>query len=165
MIEKLEAHLQSEIKIFEATIKLEKEKQMAILKARGKDLQELNRESESCIQKLADLGVRQIELRKELMVNTDASNLEEINLTYIARQGEGKLDAVVEEYRRLALKLKAETEENHRLLERTGASIDTLIQGLKSVAVAKDRPAYAPHNSSGQSGRKSSGAVLVNANA
>lgn len=153
----------SEIRVLKKLIKLEESKRVAILGARGKELQKISQQQEVELEELANLG------RKRDILLSHALPADELNLSaildFFANHVPQDAEAIrksVATFRQTAAQLQQSTVSNREILTETNTSVRRLLDSLKDGVNSDQNLTYQP----GKLVRQNKGAsLLLNANA
>lgn len=169
MLKDLIRIMRQEMVLFEAAISTERDKRKYILSANGYKLQHLTRKTETYLAELGLLEKKRLEAARDIVREMPEVD-EDVTLSSLLMllkdvdpAGWKEFSPLSDRYRELGAMLRAETEENSRLLASTAQSIDRVMGNLRDLAGAKEKETtYAPESPS----RKSrGGSVLLNTNA
>ncbi len=158
--------LEQEIKLFKAARDTEIEKRKFILGADGRKLQGLNGKSEILLKEIHALQDKREDMGMDLLkrlghVPGDLTLTALVNLAGLDNPGQGRdMEKTAEDYRASVHALKAETDENHRILNSTSGSIQRMLAGLKKIVSPDDGDTYSPD---GRRESRAAGSVLLNA--
>lgn len=138
--------LNQEIGTLQVLLQTEQEKRDAILKASGKQLNELTGKTEQNLVRLD-----QLEAGKQTWIRSHVSSEDGQNLTSLIQSARNKdsreaglLESVANRLRTLARELKIETDQNNRLLESTARSVGRFIQNIRELSNQDSRNTYGP---------------------
>ena len=161
MYQKVFQILHQELQLYRAALETERAKRRAILGADGRSLQEYSKKTETFLQEADRLeqhreaAVSKLPLREgslsELLAAGDADDQTDSGLVTLIR----------DQFAPTIRDLKAETDENRRLLENSGRSVHRALTELQNRADPRDET-YRP---GGPRQNQSGAAVLLNANA
>lgn len=162
--------LEQAIALFEKGTAIELEKRKAILSAGGSELQRLTGCSADLQRKIQEADTTRSNLEKEIFPGMfgegKAPSLTEIERALLLKSPESanRIPDILNRYRKTVWRLKAESDENLRLLHSSARAIGRLLHNLQNLAVSDSRNIYAPRSDHPpRTGRTR--AVLVNANA
>jgi len=157
--------LDQEVSLFQAALETELEKRDAILSASGRKLQVLTAKTEILVKEIQKLEEKRTEIAQMFarlygLKRADLSGIismaDEMKLN-----GRDELEKMAETYREAAGLLQSEVRENSVLLTKTGERLNRVVDSLKSL-ISGESKTYGPKT---KTNRKSSGSLILNANA
>lgn len=155
--------LSSEIAVLKQAMLTERKKRTAILSADGQNLKILNVKSDTLISEMVRMEKERNDFLKANGMPESLTALEDNAETRVEGKNKSFL-GLASNYRKVSHDLKAIVEENQRVLQTTSKSIQRMLVHMHSVATGAQSKTYAPAQSN-LSKNKSTGSILVNANA